>query len=174
MINLISYGELSREFTRQQNISGNSILGIAAWFILSWPFYCTYNQTWFFGNKPDDLGFRRITFVKHVLVRPLRPISSGRELMNLSFTYCENFVGSNADSNDPIRSHICTAHGRSAVTACVKLWPGINTIFHVWMTYILTRYGLWAYHIEAETKWSPFSRRHPQLHFLQWKCMNFH
>ena len=27
--------------------------------------------------------------------------------------------------------------------------------------------------IEAETKWPPFSRRHFQIHFLQWKCMNF-
>ena len=28
-------------------------------------------------------------------------------------------------------------------------------------------------HIEAETKWPPFSRRHFQMHFLEWKCMNF-
>ena len=25
---------------------------------------------------------------------------------------------------------------------------------------------------EAETKWLPFSRRHFQMHFLGWKCMN--
>ena len=25
----------------------------------------------------------------------------------------------------------------------------------------------------AETKWPPFSRRHFQMHFLGWKCMNF-
>ena len=25
----------------------------------------------------------------------------------------------------------------------------------------------------AETKWPPFSRRHFQVHFLEWKCMNF-
>ena len=28
-------------------------------------------------------------------------------------------------------------------------------------------------HIEAETKWTPFRRRHFQVHFLEWKCMNF-
>ena len=28
-------------------------------------------------------------------------------------------------------------------------------------------------HLEAETKWPPFSRRHFQTHFLEWKCMNF-
>ena len=27
-------------------------------------------------------------------------------------------------------------------------------------------------HIEAETKWPPFSRRHFQMIFLEWKCMN--
>ena len=28
------------------------------------------------------------------------------------------------------------------------------------------------YHIEAETKWPPFSRRHFEMHFREWKCMN--
>ena len=28
------------------------------------------------------------------------------------------------------------------------------------------------YHIEVETKWLPFSRRHFQMHFHEWKCMN--
>ena len=28
------------------------------------------------------------------------------------------------------------------------------------------------YHIEAETKWTPFRRRHLQVHFLEWKCLN--
>ena len=32
--------------------------------------------------------------------------------------------------------------------------------------------ALWI-HIEADTKWPPFSRRHFQMHFLEWKCMNF-
>ena len=27
--------------------------------------------------------------------------------------------------------------------------------------------------IETETKWPPFSRRYFQMHFLEWKCMNF-
>ena len=29
---------------------------------------------------------------------------------------------------------------------------------------------LWAF--VAETKWAPFSRRHFQVHFLEWKCLN--
>ena len=29
------------------------------------------------------------------------------------------------------------------------------------------------YHIEAETKWPTFRRRHFQTYFLQWKCLNF-
>ena len=29
------------------------------------------------------------------------------------------------------------------------------------------------WHIEAETKLPPFSRRHFQRHFLEWKCMNY-
>ena len=35
--------------------------------------------------------------------------------------------------------------------------------------------GFWYCHkqIEAETRRSPFSRRHFQIDFLEWKCMNF-
>ena len=29
-------------------------------------------------------------------------------------------------------------------------------------------------HIEAETKWSPFSRGHFQMHFPEWKSLNFY
>ena len=29
------------------------------------------------------------------------------------------------------------------------------------------------YHIETETKWPPFRRRHFQMHFLEWKLLNF-
>ena len=28
-------------------------------------------------------------------------------------------------------------------------------------------------HMKSETKWPPFKRRHIQIHFLEWKCMNF-
>ena len=28
-------------------------------------------------------------------------------------------------------------------------------------------------HFEAETKLPPYHRRHFQVHFLEWKCMNF-
>ena len=27
------------------------------------------------------------------------------------------------------------------------------------------------YHIGAETKWTPFRRRHFQVHFQEWKCL---
>ena len=36
--------------------------------------------------------------------------------------------------------------------------------------HMLTRIG---YHIEAETKWLPFSWRHFQMYFLEWKHINF-
>ena len=29
-------------------------------------------------------------------------------------------------------------------------------------------------HIEAKTKWPPFSRRHFEMDLLEWKCMNFY
>ena len=29
------------------------------------------------------------------------------------------------------------------------------------------------WHIKAETRWPPFRRRHFQIHFLSWKCMNY-
>ena len=29
------------------------------------------------------------------------------------------------------------------------------------------------YHIEAEAKWMPFRRRHFQVHFLEWRCLNY-
>ena len=28
------------------------------------------------------------------------------------------------------------------------------------------------WHIEAKTKWTPFGRRHFEVHFLEWKCLN--
>ena len=31
---------------------------------------------------------------------------------------------------------------------------------------------MWIWHMEAETKWTPFRRRHFQMDFLEWKCMN--
>ena len=34
---------------------------------------------------------------------------------------------------------------------------------------------IWSYtpeHIEAETKWTPFRRRHLHVHFREWKCLN--
>ena len=38
-------------------------------------------------------------------------------------------------------------------------------IFPDYMWFILTHWG--------QDKWPPFSRRHFQMHFLQWKCINF-
>ena len=35
------------------------------------------------------------------------------------------------------------------------------------------RYWLIAFSTPAETRWPPFSRRHFQMHFLEWKCINF-
>ena len=40
-------------------------------------------------------------------------------------------------------------------------------------TCCLTRPTFDCQHTEAETKWPPFFRRHFQMHFLEWKCINF-
>ena len=34
-------------------------------------------------------------------------------------------------------------------------------------------HGLCASSIEAETKWPPFTRRHFEMHVLEWTCINF-
>ena len=33
--------------------------------------------------------------------------------------------------------------------------------------------SIWIWVIKAKAKWPPFCRRHFQMHFLEWKCINF-
>ena len=40
------------------------------------------------------------------------------------------------------------------------------------VSWLLVTQLLTVKHIEAETKWTPFRRRHFQVHFLEWKCLN--
>ena len=53
------------------------------------------------------------------------------------------------------------------------------TFFPTWNCYFLSCYLFSCYflsvhqHIEAETKWPPFRRRHFQMHFVEWKCITF-
>ena len=58
----------------------------------------------------------------------------------------------------------------------LPLWKlGLNTrITHlpIWKLGLNTRRGP-PYHIETETRWLPFSRGHFQMHFLEWKFINF-
>ena len=46
--------------------------------------------------------------------------------------------------------------GGGAVKHSFIVWGGLQAV----------------YLIEAETKWLPFSRRHFQMHFLEWKCIH--
>ena len=56
------------------------------------------------------------------------------------------------------------------------IWNGRNTSkHHEHMREIQEKKDLKTVeHIEAETKWLPFSSQHFQMHFLQWKCINFY
>ena len=40
-------------------------------------------------------------------------------------------------------------------------------------TNIVTLNILVSYHIEVETKWPPFLKRHFQMHLPEWRCMDF-
>ena len=44
-----------------------------------------------------------------------------------------------------------------------------QTFFHVGIIHFISSRK----HLVAETKWTQFSRRHFQMHFLEWKSMNF-
>ena len=50
-------------------------------------------------------------------------------------------------------------------------WWFHDKVWYIWI-YFCHKHVDRNYHIEAETKWTPFSRRHFQMHFLVWKCMN--
>ena len=47
--------------------------------------------------------------------------------------------------------------------------PRDKTDCHIWASKPIYRLT----HIEAETKWPPFRRRHFQMHFPEWKYLNF-
>ena len=71
------------------------------------------------------------------------------------------------DSNDPVRSQICTCHS-SAVVTCAKLWPYMIIICHIKTTHIYTRFILSADKILE--KWVPSADNLfclPQTHGLR-------
>ena len=37
----------------------------------------------------------------------------------------------------------------------------------------MTGVALFVYHTDAETKWSPFAEDIEEMHFSEWKCINF-
>ena len=52
--------------------------------------------------------------------------------------------------------------------------PGLDELKIIFtITPPLQKFAKLCYHIEAETRWSTFSRRYFQMHLLEWKCMNF-
>ena len=56
------------------------------------------------------------------------------------------------------------------ITSC-RIPNALNTQFRRWIIVKFCKeHG--RYHIEAETKWTPFHRRHFEVHFLEWKCLN--
>ena len=54
----------------------------------------------------------------------------------------------------------------------LKMCWGIRCHFRLYIC-MIARHETESWHIKAETKWPPFSRRHFQIHFIEWKCMNF-
>ena len=54
--------------------------------------------------------------------------------------------------------------GARASAGMIEYWPSYSGKFQPQLQK--------GQHIEAETKWPPCSRRHFQMHFLGWKCMN--
>ena len=67
---------------------------------------------------------------------------------------------------------ICRAFSANVWAKHAGDWPDNVWVHFLWTPHWPGRINFW-YHIEAETKWPPFSRRHFQMHFLEWKCMNF-
>ena len=71
------------------------------------------------------------------------------------------------------------------ISICIFIWAGVWPIM-IFLCEIQGRIIRWqilkgcmvtcddiSYHIEAETKWPPFRRRHFQVHFHEWKLLNF-
>ena len=74
----------------------------------------------------------RTLYPFRVLREPKGPILS--TLYELIMEICINpwnHVYSTVDSNNPIRSLICTCHDSWAVVACVNIWPDLTVSFRV-------------------------------------------
>ena len=68
----------------------------------------------------------------------------------------------------------------SSTAVCPTIQPGLGNAPIGWheeepgrttLTKLICRMQI-LYHIEAKTQWPPFCRRHPEIHFLQWKYIN--
>ena len=63
------------------------------------------------------------------------------------------------------------------IIALMSLWLCCCRSYHWWsrcvMRKLIAEYITVQYHIEAQTKWPPVSRRHFQTHLLEWKCSTF-
>ena len=68
-------------------------------------------------------------------------------------------------------------HGSFSNEEFVLFFWGLNTLFriHISWPHLIPLHLLEPkyQHIEVETKWRPFYRWPVQMHFLEWKCMNF-
>ena len=82
----------------------------------------------------------------------------------------------------------CSLHspnlpGANIVAFCDSLWMSFPSLGYIWInarrkvcsssnvsfSTTLTDWKMWTHW----DKWPPFSRRHFQMHFLEWKCVHF-
>ena len=78
--------------------------------------------------------------------------------------------------------HHCNGIGRCIDNVYLTHWglvahKCISEPGHHWFGQWMDYHPIWhkssTEHIEAETKWPTFSGWHFQMHFLEWKCINF-
>ena len=77
--------------------------------------------------------------------------------------------------NSPVNGEIGLSNFLNCLSlrwACMQPTYNRGQIFS-WSPLAMQMYKLVVWHIGAETKWLPFSRRHFQMHFLELKCINF-
>ena len=80
-----------------------------------------------------------------------RPIS--QTFMSSWLKSYENSLCCSYDSENSIRSEICTCHNSSAAIACTKFWADLIIIIHVRAKHIFARFESWAQ--KYFVKWDP-------------------